>query len=414
MLNYARLNILVLALLAFVSFCTARTIVTINGKCSTRYCGYLVPKSKIYKTTKVIHTTGRYTVTRWKTVTKPKATKTSTGTKNIASTVYKTISTVTSVSTKYSTVTRTSTSTETVTTIGWTLPITTKTLQSTSTIPAPSGFVGVNDDPDNKSAGADLPKPGESKLKQRNAEAEPEPEPAANAKYVTAITCTKTLLTKTGTSDLWKTTTKSTGTITKKVWTTKTHYTTKTVTKNGAPTVRTTITNVVTVTTPIKVTLTVAGATYLTTVTTSLPQTSFYAACGPRNTGPPPEHQILYYAYGAEADFGESTKIVWSNGTAYDCCVECQTYSGPGICLGSVYGYQGAWGAPDCFGLPDWEECPPFEPKWYSKCELTIAENKPGTCRTHKYKYEWYYNQPPTMAFNGPSCKRFKYQKRSE
>ncbi|RVD81601.1 uncharacterized protein DFL_009458 [Arthrobotrys flagrans] len=395
--GFSRLNILVLALITLASFCTARTIITIDGKCTTRYCGRPVPK--IYKTTKTIHTTGRYTVTRWKTVTKPKVTKTITRTKKVISTVTKTISTVTSVTTKLETVNSYYTSTITIPSSTRTLSITTKTLQSTITIPAPSGFVGVNDDPGNKLAQEGV----------RRRDAEPEPEPAAKQKYITAITCTKTLLTKTGTSDLWKTTTKKAGTTTETVWTTRTVWSNQTVTKENPVTVTLTVTEYTTVSTFITVTTTAVTTTYLSTITTSLPQTTFHEACGPRNQGPPPEED-RYYAADASPDVGEILEIVWSNGSIYDCCVACQTYPGPGTCMGSVYNYQGAWGPPDCPGT-DWEECPPHEPKWYSKCELAISGGIAGTCRQHRYEYQWYFNQPPTVVSNGPGCKRFKYRR---
>ncbi|KAK6514295.1 hypothetical protein TWF506_008691 [Arthrobotrys conoides] len=400
MRGFSRFNLLVLALITFASFCTARTIVAIDGKCATRYCNHPVPKSRVYKITKTIHTTGRYTVTRWKTVTKPKATKTITGTNKVTATVTKTISTVTSVVTKSETVTYTQKSTITITSLIGTQSITTKTLQSTVTIPVPSGFVGVNDDPDNRLAGQEI----------KRREAEPEPEPGAQKKYITAITCTKTLLTKTGTSDLWKTTTKTAGTVTKKVWTTQTVRSTKTVTKQNPVVIKTTVTKTATATEHTKVTTTSYSISYLTTVTTSLPKTTFLAACGVRNHGPPPDEE-RFYAAGAAPDADEILKIVWSNGTQYDCCVACQTYSGPGVCMGSVYNYLGAWGPPDCPEL-DWEVCPFPEPKWYSRCELAISGGAGGgTCRQHRYEYQWYFGQPPTIVANGPGCKRFKYRR---
>ncbi|KAK6507222.1 hypothetical protein TWF481_005672 [Arthrobotrys musiformis] len=405
MFGFSRLNILVLALITFASFCTARTVITIDGKCSTRYCGYSVPNSKIYKTTKTVRTTARYTVTRWKTVTKAKVTKTVTATKKVTAIATKTISTVTSVTTKSGgTVTSTYTSSVTVPSFIGTFEITTKTLQSTQTVAAPSGFVGVNDDPDNEPAKRAL----QDGIRRRNAG----PDPAAKQQYITAITCTKTLLTKTGTSDLWKTTTKSVGTTSKTVWTTQTIKSTKTVTKKDPVTIRSTITKFATVSEYTTVTVTKLTTSYLTTVTTSLPQTTYYEACGPRNQGPPPS-ELNFYAINASPDPGENLKIVWSNGTIYDCCVACQTYPGPGTCMGSVYNYQGHWGAPDCPEL-DWDICPPFIPEWYSRCELAISGGSAGTCRKHRYEYEWYFNQPPTVVSNGPGCKRFKYRKASQ
>ncbi|KAK6339266.1 hypothetical protein TWF718_008688 [Orbilia javanica] len=399
--GFSRFNLLVLALITFASFCTARTVVTITGKCTTRYCGYSFPRSKVHKTIKTICTTGRYTVTRWKTVTKPKATKTITKTKKVTVPVTKTISTVTSVTTISGSVTSVYASTITISTTVATFDITTKTIQSTVTVPAPPGFVGVNDDPDNRLAG---------QVEIRRREAEPEPEPAAQKKWVNAIVCTNTILTKTGTSDLWKTTTKTTGTITKTVSTAQTVRQTTTVTKKNPVIVRSTVTKLVTISQFTTVTTTSWITSYLTTVTTRPTATStYYAACGPRNLGPPPDEE-RYYAYNASPDFDEKLEIVWSNGSIYDCCVSCMTYKGPGTCMGSVYNYQGHWGAPDCPEL-DWDVCPPRIPKWYSKCELAISGGSGGTCRAHRYEYLWYFNQPPTVVSNGPSCKRFKYRK---
>ncbi|KAK6332560.1 hypothetical protein TWF730_004220 [Orbilia blumenaviensis] len=409
--NFSRFNILVLALITFASFCTARTVITINGSCATRYCGSPVPKSKIRKAVKTFCTTVPYTVTRWKTVTKPKTTTTIRKTKKISLVVTKTISTVTSTATKSSKVTRTSTFTVTVPRWIATGSITTFTLQSpTVTIPAPSGFVGVNDDPDNVKS-----LPPINPLARRDAKAEPEP--GNHPRYITAITCTKTLLTKTGTSDLCKTTTKTIGTAKETVWTTQTIRSTKTVTKKGAVTVRTTVTKYTTVSAVTTRSVTRAATSFFTTETVSVPRATYYAACGIRNQGPPPDER-RYYAAEAAPFADEKIEIIMSNGTIYDCCVACQTWAGPGTCMGSVYNFAGFWGDPgpwpcEDIQLPGFPTCPPPPvAKFSSKCELAISDSKSGTCRRQKYEYWWYTEQPPTVVSNGPGCKRFKYRGR--
>ncbi|KAK6349302.1 hypothetical protein TWF730_010052 [Orbilia blumenaviensis] len=407
-----RFNLLVLALLAIVSYCTARTIITLPDKCTTRYC--VTPVTKVYKIVKIWHTTGRYTVTRWKTSTKYPKTKTVTATKKITSTIHKTVSkstTFTARTTIWETLTLTSTNWVTVATATLTLPITTLTTRPLSYIPAPSGFVGVNDDPDNLGAASvsqeqrrnvePEPTPGP---KPRNAE--PEPKPVA-AKHITAITCTRTILTKTGTSDLWKTKTKTMPTPTKTVWKTETYRTTKTTTKTVGTTSYSSIRDFTLTRTTVTATIGTTAYKYLTTTTEVLPLMTVYAACMENNHGPPPAVQFDYYAIGAEAYPNETTKVIYSNGSTYDCCVACLTYAGPEVCLGSVYNYQGQWGGPECPG--GWEECPPWEPEFHSRCQLVLAPDAPGNCRTHSYGYEWYMNQPPTVVFNGPSCKRFKW-----
>ncbi|KAF3096362.1 hypothetical protein TWF102_006638 [Orbilia oligospora] len=415
MFGTSRFNLLVVALITFVSFVTARTVIT-SQTCTTRYCGYAVPQNKIFKTTKTIHKSARYTVTRWKTVSKPKSvfwTGTSTHTRKSTNTIYKATTTIT-------------------------LPVTTKTIPtSTITIPVPAGFTGVAEDPDNKAAltqpvfvpkrdapvlDVELdrrsaePAPAPAPEPEPEPEPVPEPEPAAKGKHVTAITCTKTLITKTGTSDLWKTTTKWGGISTKTVV-----VSTKTIFPPIVSTIRTTTITATIVTSKDKVvfatswtsaTVFTTSTKYLSTVTKDFPVETYHPSCGARNISPPDRFSTSWSAWETNAFADENVHAIMSNGTNYDCCVACHTWNQGGTCIGSVWRstiFEGD--PPPCAFDPD-PECDdtPFEPEFRSKCELIIASSSaPAQCRKHNYSFYTTGSEPRAAVSNGLSCKRFKF-----
>ncbi|RVD89633.1 uncharacterized protein DFL_000632 [Arthrobotrys flagrans] len=416
MLGSSRFNLLVVALVAFVSFVTARTVIT-SQTCATRYCDN--PPNKIYKVTKKIHKTARYTVTRWKTVTKPRSTRTIKVTKTVTSQKYSTIwqtsttSTLVTIWIGTTTHTRTVHATSTSTTKTVTLPESTSTITTPSvTVAAPSGFVAIVDDPINEGIEAEPAPPPwweNGRRSRRSAEPEPEPEPvAAKGKYVAALTCTKTLLTKTGTSDLWKTTTKAAAT------TTKTIVTTKTVLPPLQTTNKTT-TKIITLGTTSKYKVAFASSiftrtltsytdatTYLSTVTTNLPVPTYYESCGTKNRSPPPEFRRHWTVVDAGPDAGETIKTTFSNGTSYDCCASCHTYNEGGVCIGSVWRALTWWGELGCLEGP----CPEFS----SKCELVIAtSDEPAQCRAHGYKMIETLHDMEAIVSNGLSCARWKF-----
>ncbi|KAF3923094.1 hypothetical protein ABW20_dc0106218 [Dactylellina cionopaga] len=420
---HSRLNIILVAIITLVSLCTASTVI-ISQTCAPRYCDHYV--SKVYRTTKIIHRSTPYTVIRWKTVTKPKATSTVLDIRSIETDSTSTIRTITLHFTKWvGTSTHIRKFTVTSPTYTETGDITTRTITPpTHTVPTPSGFVPVADDPDNRAHVKGLPLNRRNvepePLNRRNAEPEPNPEPkpepepepvvAAAKKYTTAVTCTKIYLTKTGTSDLWKTTTKTTGTTTKTVFTSTTIWTTNIhmVTANNVVTTRTTTTAPKVAFASSTLTIYTGATTYLTTATTYLPVPTYWAACGTRNQGPPVWQQSSWVGANAGPDPDEVVDVIMSNGHAYDCCVECFTYNKGGRCIGSVYQYIGPWGPPIC---DEWDEdCHEWEPEFNSRCTLVITPNKPGTCRRHRYEYYWWPVDPPLIVSNGPSCARFKYR----
>ncbi|KAK6529746.1 hypothetical protein TWF281_008908 [Arthrobotrys megalospora] len=424
MYSSSRFNLLVVALIAFISVVTARTVIT-SQTCATRFCGYAVPQNKIYRTTKTIRKTVPYTVTRWKT---KKSTRTVKATKTVTSQRYTTISRVTTVTSEVTVWIGTSTHTRKLTetvrsaTLTETYPATTLIITyPVKTIPAPSGFVGVDDDPDNRSARSqpvrtwirrDEPVLNEQ-LDRRNAEPEPEPV-AANGKYVTAVTCTKTLVTKTGTSDLWKT--KTTGTTTKTIFvsTKKVTPPIKTVTKWSTKTVPKTTSKykVAFASSITTTTLYTTATTFLTTVTSQLPVETVYDSCGPRNRSPRPNFQPYWAAYQAGPDRGENVHVIMSNGTAHDCCVACHTYNLGGVCIGSVWRSTIFTGDPPCWPSTDLEDCDPWEPEFRSKCELVIAaSNAPALCRKHTYSFYTTNTEPEAVVSNGLSCQRYKFSK---
>ncbi|KAK6531510.1 hypothetical protein TWF281_008311 [Arthrobotrys megalospora] len=377
-----RFSVLVTFLITLVSLCAARTVITIE-KCTTRFCGSPV---KVYRTTKTVRTTARYTVTRWKTVIKPAATKTFT---ESASWGFQTDTTTLHTITQFKTIwIGTRTHTRKFTAI----------VPTTVLIPIPPGIVGVNQDPDNKAAQTIRPQ-------KRDAEPEPVPELELEllaeraAKYASAVTCTKTLLTKTGTSDLWKTTTKTSGT---RTITVPGHLITivDTTTAKGAKTV--------VVTTGMSK---VAFDSTTITLTRPNPTPTYYQACGYRNRAPPQELlNRQWLLEGAGWDEDEPTIYTEGQMNAYDCCVSCWTLpASQGKCVGSIWHYIGPWGPPLC----DWEHdencgiTPPDEPT--GSCRL-ILEAKKGVCRRHTYTY---YGPDlsvgPYVISNGPGCLRWKW-----
>ncbi|KAK6334580.1 hypothetical protein TWF718_010037 [Orbilia javanica] len=414
-----RYTFLMVALITFVSFVTARTVITIKT-CSPRYCDHPVPNGKVRSATTTIHKETPYMITKLKTVTKPKYTRTITGTTTTTRQRVSTVSTVTIIKTIW---TGTSTHTRkfivTSPSSTETLPTTTTTISSTRTIAAPSGFVGVNDDPDNKAArdipGRGIKRDSSDELDRRNAN----PEPAiAKAKYVTAVICTKTLLTKTGTRVTWKPYTKSTGTTTKTLFLiTQTFWPDiTTITVKGAKTLYTTISSykVVFDSSTSTVSLGVA-TTYLSTVSSHLPVETFHAACGPRNQGPRPDQRanVGWAAYQAGPDPDEGVIQFQSDGTAYDCCVACHTYSQGGTCIGSLW-RSNIWGGDSgCLGWLDdcdWE--PPTLPEFSSTCNLVIAaSNAPGLCRRHGFNYYSITTENEAAVSNGLGCRRYKFGK---
>ncbi|KAF3107562.1 hypothetical protein TWF102_006945 [Orbilia oligospora] len=426
MLVSSRFNLLVVALVAFVSFVTARTVIT-SQTCATRYCGS--PPKKPYRITKTIRKSIPYTKVRWKTVIKPRITRTVTSTKTVTSqryfTVWKTFSTSTLANTIWigtTTHTRTVHATLTITTATVTLPTFTSTITTPSiTVPAPSGFLSIEDDPMNFGVGPDDDNdpnwPWWAGGEKRRREAQPDPAAAEN-KYVTAVTCTKILITKTGTSDLWKTTTKAASTTTKTVLKTKTALppvitTTKTTTE--VQLITTSKYKVAFFSSIFTRTLTSYTDTtvYLSTVSTSLPAPTYYAACGNENRAPNPDWWDVYHIDGGNAVAGETTKVIFSNGTSYKCCEACHTYNeGGATCAGSAWSSLTEFGEQPCQEPPVGSRpCPEFT----TRCELVIvAPDAPVQCPRRQFKFVYAALRPPRIISNGPTCARFSFYGFSE
>ncbi|KAK6343585.1 hypothetical protein TWF730_011176 [Orbilia blumenaviensis] len=416
MVGSSRFNLLVVILVAFTSFVTARTVIT-SQTCATSYCD-VAPK-KVYKVTRTIHKRTPYTVTRWKTIIPPKSTRTIKVVKTVTSqkysTVWQTLSTTTLITKWIGTTTHTRTvhDTTTITTKTVTVPTSTFTVTTPSvTVPAPSGFVGVADDTDNS---WDVSPPDDGPWwagKRRSAE--PEPEPAPKKKYVAAVTCIKTILTKTGTSDLCKTTKKAAATTTKTVV-----VSTKTVLK-PLLTVTKTTTKIASVTTSKYKVAFASGifftstrtaytdtTTYLTTVSSDLPAPTYYESCGPRNKTPGPRVRQEWVLMDAGPDEGETVHVIWGNGTSHDCCAACHTYNQGGVCVGSLWRALTWWGEQKCLEPPIGPEpCPEV----MTKCELIIAaSDAPDQCRQRKYTLGQERDIKEGIVSNGLNCKRFKF-----
>ncbi|KAK6523082.1 hypothetical protein TWF694_005980 [Orbilia ellipsospora] len=418
----SRFRLWAFALFAFATLCTARTVITSSG-CTTHYCDH--PTAKVYYTTKTISKNTPYTVTRWKTATKPKYTVPATGTKTITSRPIVTILTVTSLHTKWiGTTTYTRRVTITTPAATETVPYTTtKTVTPPGkTVSAPAGFVGINDDPENKNAGVatNLP-PWNPKRREASPKPAPEPVPAAK-QYISAVTCTKTIITKTGTSDLWKTTTKTVGTTTKIVaYVTLTDtLPVSTVTAKNAKTINTTTSLYKVAFASVTSTRTVTSGTaiaYLGTVTTVLPTPTNYLACGDRNQSPTfAQRQNFAVAITLPKAPGDPSfqKTIIGKGGAADCCALCHAYPGPELCIGSIFYYTGLWGdpGPGC----DWEnedtpECNPPEPEFDMDCRLILVANKPGTCPRTGFTFEFDSAVNPVVISNGPHCPYWKFHK---
>ncbi|KAJ6258983.1 hypothetical protein Dda_5878 [Drechslerella dactyloides] len=371
---------------------------------------------RIHRWTKTVHTNVNCAVTKTKTVAKAKYTKcTYRTTTACATTTHKVTPTVTSIVTVYTSTTR---PTRRVTSTFWTTIFSDTTLTTTitparRTIPTPAGFVAVADDPDNdprkfppiqKRDAAPEPAPVP--------EPEPEPEPVPGVhgpkKYPTAIGCTRTYQTKTATHYVWRTVTKASSIIYKTEWKTvhkaPVH---RYLTLGSTRTVRRTISTVRTIPTTISTTVTSTTTAYVSTSIIRLPQETFYAACGNRNRAPPPDERDVWTAGYADPDFTDQPFVQFNtNATDYECCVACQTYSGPnGPCVGSLYRYLGLWG--DVCAIPPDPDCDPVSPPDRGSCNLILAGNAAGKCRRHRFEI-WSWQDPPRYLSNGPGCARWK------
>ncbi|KAK6337043.1 hypothetical protein TWF718_009829 [Orbilia javanica] len=414
MAGSSRFSLLVVALIALVSFVTARTVIT-SETCTTRYCNY--PPKKVIRVTKPICKTTRYTVTRWKTVSIATSTRTISETVTVMSQRYTTIwrtSTVTTLATVWigtTTHTRTVHVTTTSTNATVTLPLTTFTITTPSvSLPPPPGFTAVADDPDNKERLENPPNDPpwwESGRHRRNAE--PEPEPATAKRYASAVTCTQTLLTKTGTSDLWKTTTKASKTTTKYVGVTKatsflpritlTSTTTKYIFTGTTSKYKVAFFSTIFTRTLTSYTDT---TTYLSTTTTDSPAPTYYEACGPNNRSPGPHFNSLWTSELFGPGAGEVVQQIPTNGTSYDCCVACHTYSGVGTCIGNVWHAKTWWGELPCQGA----DCPEYT----ARCDLVIAQPDAETqCRRHQFSFTMTFNTMLIIVSNGPTCNRWMF-----
>ncbi|KAK6506520.1 hypothetical protein TWF506_011426 [Arthrobotrys conoides] len=413
----SRFNLLIVAIIALVSFCTARTTIT-SQSCSTRYCAN---PTKVFRTTKTIHKTIRYTITLWMTSTKYTSTHTLTSTKYTTTTSYVATTTLRTVTIFTGTTTITETLVNSVYATGPSTTTRTRTIISTPTytVPAPSGFLAVDNDPDNSASPEYTALPPLDR--KRDVDVNIKPRDPAN-KYAAAVTCTKTLITKTGTTNLWKTTTKTTGVTTKLVYKTVkiTRTATRTVTANNAPTTRvrstkyTSIFSTSTMTIWTVPPITISTTTYLTSEATA----TVYAVCANNNLTPdnlinPPR---ALSNYGPAAD--EKVVEIIAPGGPETCCMLCHNYSGPGKCMGSIYNFRGAEipeeDCPDAFEngvFLGWEFCP-FDPDDYMRCQLIVSEDGEATCRTHGFEFIPYVFGKTRIKqiSNGPGCARFKYQ----
>ncbi|KAK6331600.1 hypothetical protein TWF718_002149 [Orbilia javanica] len=414
----SRLNLLVVALIALVSFCTARTTITIQS-CATRYCAN---PTEVLRTTKTIHKTTRYTKVRWRTSTKYKTTTTTTSTRFATTTKYststlKTVTIITGTSTRTQTLPHWFFATEPYT-VTW---LRTSIYTPTYTVPTPSGFLALDNDPDNAASPDYTALPSAVvDADKRNVKIDIEPRDPAN-KYASAVTCTKTLLTKTGTSDLWKTTTKTSSTSTKVVYKTLTitRSSTKTVTAKDAKTTRvlfTTYTSIYGTSTETIWTM-LPTTLFTTTVLTSEATATVYAACANANVAP--DH-IIYHRhaavnYGPDPD--EKVVEIVAPGGPETCCALCQTYSGPGQCMGSIYNFLGAEipeeDCPDAWSggvFLGWEFCP-YDPDNDMKCQLIISQEE-ESCRTRTFEFipAVFGKTRDKHLSNGPACARFKYK----
>ncbi|EPS37971.1 hypothetical protein H072_8329 [Dactylellina haptotyla CBS 200.50] len=411
----SRFSLLLAAFVAFVLFVDARTIIT-TQTCASRYCD--TPPKNVYKVTKTIHKTVPYTVVRWKTIFKPRSTRTVKVTRTVTSQRYSTIlqtTSTTSLITVYigtTTYTRTLIYTTTSTTTTITLLESTVTITTPSvTVPAPSGFVAIKDDPINDGLEVEIAPPPWWQGDRHRRSAEPEPKP--EQKYVSAVTCTKTLITKTGTSDLWRTTTKAAATTTKTIVSTKTVLppiltTTTTITKITR--ITTTTARVVFASTTFSKTLTsyTQATTWLSTVTTNLPAPTFYESCDVNNRSPPPEYRRHWTVVDAGPDPGETIKTTFFNGTSYDCCAACHTYDEGGVCIGSIWRALTGWGELGCQIVPEFPgPCPEF----WAQCDLIIAvPDAPAQCHTRGYKLSETSKDRESIVSNGLSCPRWQFQ----
>ncbi|KAK6539757.1 hypothetical protein TWF694_009953 [Orbilia ellipsospora] len=398
-----RLNTLAICVFALglISFSLARTVIT-SETCTTKYCAH--PIGGVSRTTRTIHTTGRYIITKTRTIVKARTTKTTTKTTTVHPTTTFTVSTVYFGTTIFTTTLHLETDITSFITITAHADITTKTVTpATRTVAAPSGFTAIADDPAN-----DPKKFSPLPVWRRSAA----PVAAPNAQsYPTAVTCIKTILTKTGTSDLWKTSTSAPLAVTKISWKTITGSTVQKVfTLSNARSITTTVLASRVIWTTVHFVDTTTTTAYSTTVTTAAATPLYYAACGPKNRIPPPEERSYSNAAGVGPTQDEiNTGFVISmdnNENDYGCCVRCLTLpASQGKCLGSVYNYIGPWGDTCPFNNPD---CDPPVFDNISRCFL-ILEGTPGVCSRHTYQLmSWTDTDPPVIISNGPSCARWK------
>ncbi|KAF3906317.1 hypothetical protein ABW20_dc0103431 [Dactylellina cionopaga] len=281
--------------------------------CNTKYGDHPVYSTKY--SSRSIHTGVTTTVTYTKppvtvctTITEPDETSTVETTSTCTERVWCPVTTIYVYKTETKTITVTNVNTKTA----WT---TKKVYGAPTTIPAPYGFVGVREDPDNSGNG--------------NYKREANPPPAYQS-YPTVIACT-TYFTKTCTisKTVGPYTSTSTKTIPGHTYTvTHTDVTTTTVCANPTETTETKTK------TETQTKYTESCTTVTKTKTINIPGPTKYAAC---------DADKNIYSGVEPKDFNGGTKV--SAGNAYDCCVACIKNS---KCVGSYF-VEGSYKSDQCW-----------------------------------------------------------------
>ncbi|KAK6353699.1 hypothetical protein TWF696_005660 [Orbilia brochopaga] len=311
------------------------------------------------------------------------------------------------------------------------------------TLPTSAGFTAVLDDPANKVLYNDLPRKKARREAQPGPEPVPEPipEPVAapggtwepvldpmpdalpapigrRASYPDLVVCKK-IIKVTFVTTVVQTLGRRTVTIAGQT-TTRTIEQPPTAwlyhTPSDAITIRWTeylVTNIgPRTTTTIASEVTVASST----VTSTLPQKTVYAACADINRAPMP-NELADFIYHIDAGHsvpatGAGGVSFGTNDTEYECCNACHARPD---CAGSLWTWLQAWGAP-C----DWEPdglCQPGEEPVYppdlARCDLWLTGTT-GTCSNSQrdtFRLASPYNEPPKVVSNGPKCAYWKYSR---
>ncbi|KAF3926118.1 hypothetical protein ABW21_db0205183 [Orbilia brochopaga] len=141
------------------------------------------------------------------------------------------------------------------------------------------------------------------------------------------------------------------------------------------------------------------------TVTSTLPAKTVYAACMDKNRAPMP-NELADFTYHIFANMGGQFSFR-TNQSEYECCNACQARSD---CVGSLWSSLQAWGAP-CPWEPDGLCQPGEEPQFppdLAQCDLFLSAS---SCPAHSNSFSLAspWDEAPKVVSNGAKCGYWTY-----